>query len=31
MTNGDGTASAKGAFLVPLKLESSASPVLDAV
>ena len=31
ITNGDGIASAKGAFLVPVRLESSAIPVLDAV
>jgi hypothetical protein len=31
ITNGDGIASANGAFLVPERLESSAIPVLDAV
>ena len=31
IVKGDGSASAKGAFLVPARLESSAIPVLDAV
>ena len=31
VTRGEGIASANGAFLVPLRLESSARPVLDAV